>query len=131
MSRIAKLSLSSVAIAAASLAYVACSDESSARTCTVNADCASGQCMADGKCAAVGGGVEGGTDDATNGGEDAKPASDGSSDAPIVPGDSGLCTANADGIITREEVPLRAGLKGTFKATTSGVKVDTAGTAAG
>jgi hypothetical protein len=131
MIRVAKLSVSSMAIAALSFVYVACSDDSSARTCTVNADCASGQCMADGKCAPVGGATDGGSDDSATGGDDAKPPSDGGgSDSPIVPGDSGLCTANGDGIITREEVPLRAGLKGTFKATTSGVKVDTAGTSA-
>ncbi len=108
----------------------ACSSDRAARTCTVNADCASGQCRADGTCAPAGNGSEdGGAPDAPGTDGDTTPV-DGSADTKTnPPADSGVCTANADGIITVDEVPLRAGLKGTFKATTSDVKVSTAGTA--
>ena len=104
----------------------ACGEDDVTRSCTVNADCASGQCRADGTCASAT------TADAGT----STPETDGSvsdsatTDAPPPVVDSGLCTANADGVITAAEVPLRAGLKGTFKVTTSGVKVSTAGTGA-
>lgn len=108
---------------------LACGDDSKARTCSVNADCASGQCQADGTCAAPSSANEGGTvDPETDGGSTT--TKEGGSDVTEPPVDSGVCVANGDGVVTREEVPLRAGLKGTFKVTTSGVKVDTAGTAA-
>lgn len=120
----------SLAPFAALAVIAACSSSSQARTCTVNADCASGQCRADGTCAPIDGTGEAGT--TSDGGSDTDGSiADAGTDSPAIPLlDSGLCTPNADGIITAEEVPLRAGLKGTFRVTTSGAQISTAGTVA-
>ena len=87
----------------------ACGD-SAARECRVGADCASGVCGADGQCVRDGtgpgpdGGVEGGATAQDSSGSET------STDA-ALPG----CTANKDGIITRDEVPIAAGLHATYK----------------
>lgn len=134
--RIAKLAPWAVAGSSLLLAIVsACSNDAAARTCTVNADCASGLCRGDGTCAPndsdSGTGDETSVsstgDDASTSNGDAN-ASDDADTTPLL--DSGLCNANQDGIITVDEVPLRAGLKGTYRVTTSGVKVNTAGVSA-
>lgn len=102
-----------LALAGASLVglVAACSDDA-ARECRVGADCASGQCSASGQCVREGttttpegGSVDGDastTPDAT--GKDAQADS-------ALPG----CTANKDGTITREEVPIAAGLHATYR----------------
>jgi hypothetical protein len=89
----------------------ACSDTPE-RECRVGADCASGLCGSDGKCvpAAVTPPAEGGgtQDDAMttpDGG-----AAETSTDA-ALPG----CSPNKDGTITRDEVPIAAGLHATYK----------------
>lgn len=103
----------------------ACSDDA-ARACRVGADCASGQCSAEGQCVPVGGdaGAEGGggEGDAASGADGA--ASDAQTDASL-PG----CTPNKDGTITREEVPITAGLHATYRVGKT-ENVSTAGTPA-
>jgi hypothetical protein len=103
-----------------------CSGDSAARACTVNADCASGQCLADGTCVVAEPGADGGSP--VESGDDAGGPVDGGADAPGPTLDAGLCTSNDDGIITADEVPLRAGLAGSFEVTTSGVTISTSGT---
>lgn len=104
---------------------VACGD-SEARECRVGADCASGMCTAEGTCAAPPGSsgeVPGGGDSGSN----ATDAAD--SDGGASSGDASLpgCTPNKDGVITRAEVPIQAGLRATFRVA-GDVDVDTAGT---
>jgi hypothetical protein len=103
-----------VALTSASLlALVAACSDTPARQCRIGADCASGLCASDGTCGSApvaDGGSEGGgsTDDAmstTDGG-----GSETSTDAAM----SG-CTPNKDGTITRDEVPIAAGLHATYK----------------
>jgi hypothetical protein len=101
----------------------ACADTPT-RECRVGADCASGICADDGQC------VRGSTPVEADGGADvdASPSTDGStSDAPA--GDSALpgCVPNKDGTITREEVPITAGLHATYKIGKN-ENVSTAGT---
>lgn len=115
---------------AALAALAACSSSAAARTCTVNADCASGQCRADGTCAPFESGSDGGASGDDGGGSPDAASGDAGDGGSIPLLDSGLCTPNADGIITADEVPLRAGLKGTFRVTTSGAQISTAGTVA-
>lgn len=104
---------------------VACSD-SGARECRVGADCASGMCTADGNCAAPGGSsgdpAGGDSGPSTTDAADNDGGGSSSGDA-TVPG----CTPNKDGVITRAEVPVQAGLRATFRVAVD-VDVDTAGT---
>ncbi len=58
------------------------------------------------------GGADGGTEDAGGDTADADP---------------GICSANLDGVIERDEIPLRAGLTASFRVATD-TAVDTAGT---
>ncbi len=98
----------------------ACSDE--VRQCRVGADCASGLCAADGTCAS--GSTDAGTADRNvpvEAGEDAQKESS-------TTGDAGCGAAPFDGIITRAEIPLAAGLRATYKVATS-TDVDTRGVA--
>lgn len=120
----------SVLFASSALALVglavACSD-SEARECRVGADCASGMCTAEGTCAPLpgsSGGPAPGADSGPGTGEagDGDGAGSSSGDA-ALPG----CTANKDGVITRAEVPIQAGLRATFRVAED-VDVDTAGT---
>jgi hypothetical protein len=103
-----------VALASATLvAVVAACGDTPARQCRVGADCASGLCASDGTCATAAvpeGGTDGGgpTDDAMVSADGSGPET--SSDAAI----SG-CSPNNDGTITREEVPIAAGLHATYK----------------
>lgn len=102
----------------------ACATDST-RECRIGADCASGVCGADGQCIAEGdvpGGDAAGTD-ANTGSDGNVPPSDASRDS-ALPG----CTPNKDGTITREEVPVAAGLQATYKIATD-AQVSTAGTA--
>lgn len=109
-------------LALALAASAACGDAS--RECRVGADCASGVCGPDGRCVA-GSSPTGG---------DAGPLADtGSPDAPAgdAGGDAALpgCTPNKDGVITREEVPVQAGLRANYRIATDAM-VSTAGTPA-
>jgi hypothetical protein len=104
-----------VALASASIVAIlfspACSD-TPARQCRVGADCTSGVCASDGTCAVAAvadGGSDGGpTDDAMSTPDGG--GSETSTDAAV----SG-CTPNKDGTITRDEVPIAAGLHATYK----------------
>ena len=88
----------------------ACAD-SPTRECRVGADCATGVCGVDGVCTREGtpGGGDGGPD------ADASSAVDGT--AKDAASDSALpgCSPNKDGTITRDEVPIAAGLHATYK----------------
>lgn len=74
-------------------------DGSSGDTCSIDSDCASGFCKADGTCGPAP--------------VDAALQADASSDAP-----SALCNPDHDGSITLAELPFMAGRMGTFRVTT-------------
>ena len=99
------------------------------RICNADADCASAICNPDGTCEPP---ADAGPGDGGGGGGDTGPGADGgpAHDAPSADsgGDAGAvgCAPNHDGVIERLEVPLRAGLRATFRATT-GATVSTAG----
>ncbi|MBX3190359.1 MAG: hypothetical protein KF819_25390 [Labilithrix sp.] len=108
---------------ALALVVVACSD-GDARECRVGADCASGACTPEGRC------VREGTTPApdASASNDAEPPGDASTDAPsdaALPG----CSPNKDGVITREEIPIAAGLHATYRIGRN-EDVSTAGTPA-
>lgn len=92
--------------------------------CSRGADCASGACNATGRC--VPPGEEDASADATP-----TPEADASADvsAPFEAGPTGDagCVANKDFRITREEMPLAAGLRATFKVAKD-ADISTAGT---
>ena len=107
---------------AASIAAPACGS-SEGRECRIGADCASGQCTAEGTCVRV----QTGTPDADAPSEGGPAPVDGglSLDAPYdanLPG----CTPNKDGTITRDEVPITAGLQAKYRVGTN-EDVSTAG----
>lgn len=94
------------------------------RACRVGADCASGQCAPDGTCVPAGEAPDAGATSSGSGGDDA--STDAAKDAPTdaaLPG----CTPNKDGAITREEIPIKAGLKATYRVAQDET-VSTAGT---
>ena len=104
----------------------ACASDDAARACRIGADCASGACSAEGQCIGDGtadGGPDGGP------GIDSSTSADG--DTPDGGGDGALpgCTANKDGTITRDEVPVAAGLHATYRVGKD-EDVSTAGTPA-
>ena len=114
-------------------AIAACSDSNGERNCRVNADCASNLCGSDGTCldvidagtpAPIGTGIPTDDDDDLGTPDSGRPADDGGGYK--APG----CVGNKDGIITREEVPLQAGLHAIFRFAsdveikTEGVKQD-------
>jgi hypothetical protein len=104
---------------------VACTD-SGARECRVGADCASGMCTAEGTCAAPGGSSGASSSGDSGSSTTDAPANDdggGSSGDATLP----ACSPNKDGVITRAEVPIQAGLRATFRVAED-VDVDTAGT---
>lgn len=111
-------------LAAASTLLLACSDDDPAAQCRVGADCASGVCLSDGTCALPQPGPDADKDQST--GEDAAPEEADTPDSVAEDSTSTTCSPNMDGVITREEVPLAAGLNAKFKIATS-VDVDTAG----
>lgn len=111
------------AAGSALVAVLAACATDSTRECRVGADCASGVCGTDGQCVApdaVPGVDAAGTD--ANDNADTSTPKDGGGDA-ALPG----CTPNKDGTITRDEVPIAAGLHATYKIATD-VDVSTAGT---
>ncbi len=97
--------------------------------CTVGADCASGVCESNGKCAPPStthhdGGVTVPADAQV---QDA-PVGDSPDQETSTGGEGGIgCTPNHDGTITREEVPMIAGLHASF-VIAENVTVDSAGT---
>ena len=114
--------------AVASLLGVACTD-GDGRACRVGADCASGMCGPDGTCVEGPGTGPGSSGSSGNSDAGGPVGADGASLPPddggglAVPG----CVANKDGTITREEVPIQAGLRATFRVAED-VEVSTAGT---
>ncbi len=116
-------------VAVASIVAVACSD-SEGRACRVGADCVSGMCGADGRCVDGAGGGNGssGTPGQIDGGTGADPEAGG-----VLPPDDGGglalpgCVPNKDGSIVRDEVPIKSGLRATFRVAED-VEISTAGT---
>jgi hypothetical protein len=111
---------------------VGCASTDDAVECRAGADCVSGICGSDGRCVTPSTG-DAGTTTATGtggkgeggsgaGGSGAGGQSAGGSGAGGVVG----CAPNKDGVITRAEVPLAAGLHATFR-TAKNVTWDTAG----
>jgi hypothetical protein len=103
-----------VALASATLvAVVAACGDTPARQCRVGADCASGLCASDGTCATAavpdGGTDGGGTSD------DAMVTADGSGSEASTDAAISGCSPNKDGTITRDEVPIAAGLHATYR----------------
>jgi hypothetical protein len=108
----------------------ACADGGMER-CRVGADCASGVCRSDGRCATSGeddAGIDPALDahvDDVDADVDAGAPADA---GPESDGGARVCAANGDGTITRAEAPLRAGLYATFRvaedATVSTAGVD-------
>src|SRR5579883_1619250 len=113
--------------------------------CRVNADCASGVCEMNGRCLIFGhdGGLPGGdvtgtdigVDQAGSGGQDADhlgidmPSAGADMTGPPPPAPDAMsmsCRPNNDDTISRDEVPLQAGLHATFRVAES-VAVDTTG----
>jgi hypothetical protein len=107
------------------LGLAACSEQ--VPECRVGADCASGVCRGNGTCAPP--------SDADARAEDALPPDDAAEALPEddggEPEDDGAeaigCLPNDDGVIEREEVPLRAGVRATFLIGLD-TPIDTAGT---
>lgn len=97
--------------------------------CRIGADCPSGVCRSDGTCSMP---RDAGTGDVPMG-EDAPIEV---TDAPVemtdanTDGGSRVCSGDHDGIVTRTEVPLRAGLRATFRVATDAT-VSTTGTISG
>lgn len=90
-------------------------------TCRVGADCASGICNADGTCAAAAEGASGSGGGASTG------TTGSSMTTTSGTGGSSTCSPNHDGIVTRPEVPLQAGLHAAFRAAEK-AGLDTTGT---
>ncbi|NUP11248.1 MAG: hypothetical protein HOW73_34820 [Polyangiaceae bacterium] len=100
--------------------------------CESGADCESGACN-DGVCidTSADGGSGGTTNDGGNGGEDAMGGSgagpaDGGGPEGGAGGSSGLCSPGHEGIVSRDEIPLEAGLEAQFRVATD-VTLSTAG----
>ena len=100
------------------------------RACTTGADCASGQCRVDGTCAPAPSADAGALRDGSSGGSGGDAlvsmtdAGAVTSEASALP-DTGIappkqdaaagCVPNKDGIIVRQEVPLAAGFRATYR----------------
>jgi hypothetical protein len=121
------------------LGSASCAAEKSSpvATCQVGADCVSGICGSDGLCVPV---EDAHPDVTSDVAQEASPDALGDTGGETSPGDAktdspvdtaGGCTPNGDYVITPAELPLGPGLKATYKlaSSTSGVTVDTAGTA--
>lgn len=106
----------------------------SSTQCNVGADCASGQCRADGTCVPVstGTGGAGGTTGTSQGGggtttTSSTSSTSSSSSSSTTTSGSPSCVPDHDGSITRAESPLGPGLKATFEMADD-VTFDTKGT---
>lgn len=110
-----------------SLGLLGCAD--AAATCRVGADCASGVCNSDGTCARLRDAGPGGTDAPIVPPTDAPAPTE---DVPVTTEDGGVrtCSPDRDGIVSRAEVPLRPGLRATFRLAEDAT-VSTAGTTTG
>lgn len=122
----------------AAIAPWACS--SASPQCAVGADCASGICESNGRCAPLAGGhADAGVtpsdagvvadDGAANDGApppDDAPMTLGDTGSPFPGVDGGICVPNNDGTIERAEVPMQAGLHANFEYAEN-VTVDSAG----
>ncbi len=97
--------------------------------CRVGSDCASGACSADGHCVAVPHDDAGDRADSGVTTPDAGPERDAGA-PPAGDGGASLCSPSHDGTITRDELPLGAGLRATFEVATDAT-FDTAGTTLG
>jgi hypothetical protein len=115
--------LAALAALTAVVASAACADGTTS-TCRIGADCASGACRSDGTCIDVSGsdGGRGRDGEPSTGDTGSSTTESSTSDAPVTG-----CAANKDGAITREETPLAAGLRATYRVATS-VPINTAGT---
>jgi hypothetical protein len=118
------------------VALVAPACSSADPACHVGADCASGACDSSGRCVPNpgGGGVDSGSPvgadaQVSEGGGVATDGSSADSGGSSGGGDDGSapCQPNNDGTITREEVPMMAGLHANFMIAEN-VTMDTAGT---
>lgn len=99
-----------LALAACASLAAGCSETASvAPSCNVDADCASGVCLADRTCGDADAGTDGGAVDADGGVE--------TTDGGAVSTDGGSPTScgNGDGRITRDELTFRAGLGANFR----------------
>jgi hypothetical protein len=120
------MSRSSLLLFVAAFVMLGCAE--GRMSCRVGADCASGVCMSDGTCAA---GHDAGPVDAplthADGGE-----TDAAEDDTGIDTDGGerLCSPDHDGVVTRAEVPLRAGLRANFRIAENAT-VSTMGTTSG
>lgn len=105
-------------------AFLACGTGSD-RECRVGADCASGACSPDGLC--MGGDLQpdGSAGEADAAGHDAEAGVQ--TDAGVDGGPLKGCVPNKDGIITREENPIAAGLRANYRVAQN-ESVSTAGT---
>ncbi len=99
-------------------------------TCRVGADCPSRVCMTDGTCATT---RDAGAVDAPLTPSDASEPDawvETEDTGVVVDGGSLVCAPNHDGIVSRAEVPLRAGLRANFRIAQN-TTVSTAGTTSG
>jgi len=113
---------------------VGCTPADSEVECQLDTDCASGVCLGNGRCAPATGGTGGSANvdaaDDTPGQDVTQEASeiDGGADGDAADdGSSTVCQPNHDGVLTRDEIPLKAGLHATYKIAAN-VQWDTAGT---
>jgi len=107
---------------AAALSAAACTAFNDAPTCHVGADCASGVCNADGTCDPVTTSSSSSSSGAGGGGTTSSSSSSSGSSS----SGGAVCSPDADGAITRQEVPLQAGLHATFEVADDAT-FDTAG----
>src|SRR5579883_2247785 len=108
------------------VAPLACSSATKVE-CVVGADCASGACDSTGRCVAAPPSPDGGMSTNEGGRDSATMGDDGPAPYDAPPMDGGGCQANNDGMITRAEVPLMAGLHATYRIAENAT-VSTAGT---
>lgn len=113
-------------LAAASALLIACSDNDAEVECRVGADCASGVCLSGGTCQLSQ--PDAGKDQSTveDAAADAADEATETPDASDADSSSTTCKPNMDGVITRDEIPLAAGLNAKFKIATN-VDINTHG----
>ena len=110
------VALVSASVVSLVAALAACSD-TPARQCRVGADCASGICASDGTCGLTAMPPDGSDGGGTNG--DAMSTTDAPSSETSTDAAMSGCSPNKDGMITRDEVPIAAGLHATYKIATN------------
>jgi hypothetical protein len=103
----------------------ACAEATPHAECSAGSDCVSGVCNLDGTCQPIDGATSSSSGAGGAGGAGGSGAATSSSSSTGTGGDN-ACTPNNDGVITREEIPLAAGLHATFRVATNAT-VDTAG----